>query len=366
MSLEMSDRDKTLIYVIVIFAILGAAYYFGFRNFSAQKESYKAEAASYDEEYSTLIELQKNRKQYTEDTERFETERANELTAFEDGYNQENFIKTMSDIEKASDVWLQSMKFDPQELLYQFSTEEGLNGYGNTTTMSFQGEYTGFKTFLASVLAINSKTVINTMNAKYDKESGIVICDLKVTHYSVGSIISTGPDVTIDMPAGISNIFDSDMVVSTTQSEASNADYILTDYDLCVVISPDNATIDSVIVGTTNDDGAKDSLSTDENATAELTITIDGSDGKYTVSYKLGDETYPSKNYEKGVSFKPGDTLDLLVASSIRDGKNDKVAVKANLINNSDMKLNVLVSGDDPSSPRFSAVTREGDIMIYR
>lgn len=301
-----------------------------------------------------------------EDIEKFEADRANELAAFEDGYNQENFIKTMSDIEKASDVWLQDMKFEAQELLYQFTTEEGLSGYGNTATMHFEAEYSNFKAFVASVLAINSKTAVKTLDVKYDEETGIIGCDLKATHYSVGTVISTGPDVTIEMPTGVSNIFDSSMVVSTTQSEASNADYILTDYDLCLVISPDKATIDSIIVGTTNDEGAKDSLSTDENGTTELTITIDGSDGKYSVSYKLGDKTYPLKNYEKGVSFKPGDTLDLLVASSIRDGKNDKVAVKANLINNSDMKLNVLVAGDDSASPRFTAVTREGDIMIYR
>lgn len=366
MSLEMSDRDKTLIYAIVICAILGAAYYFGFRNFSAQKDTYKAQAASYNEEYNTLIDLKRNEKQYKEDTEKIEADRSAELLAFEDGYNQENFIKTMSDIETASDVWVSSMKFDPQEMLYQFTSEEGLYGYGNTTTVSFQGEYTNFKTFLASVLNINSKTTINTLSAKYDATVGIVGCDLKVTHYSIGGPDSTGPDVNIDMPTGVSDIFDSDMVVSTTQSEASNAEYILTDYDLCVVISPDDATFDSVIVGTTNDDSAKDSLSSDANEAVELTITVDGSDGKYTVSYKLGDDTYPAKNYEEGVSFKPGDTLDLLVASSVRQDRNDKVAVKANLINNSDMKLNVLVSGDDPSSPRFSAVTREGDIMIYR
>ena len=58
--------------------------------------------------------------------------------------------------------------------------------------------------------------------------------------------------------------------------------------------------------------------------------------------------------------------MDLLVVNSVRNGKNDKVSVNATLINNSDMKVGVLVTGDDTTSPRFNAVNREGDITIYR
>lgn len=366
MSMEISEKDKQLLYVVAALLILVAAFFFGFRNFSDKKDDYKEKTKEYNEQYSELIELQKNRNEYQNLTEQYKVDREAILAQYEDGYNQANLIKTVSDIEKQDSIWINEMSFTEPAVVYTFASEANLSGIENAVDIAFEGGYEEFKLLLASILDINSKTVISEMKVKYKEDTQTLEGEIALKHYSVAAPLSTGPNPTVDLPVGVSNIFDSNMVTSNTQTSANVGSYILSDYDICTIISPDDATIDSVIVGTTNDAKAKDSLSYDKNETVELTITVDGKDGKYTVSYKLGDKTYPAKNYEKGVSIKPGDTLDLLVLSSARNSDKDKVAVKANLINKSDMKLNVLVSGDDASSPRFTAVTREGDITIYR
>lgn len=366
MSMEISEKDKNIIYFAAIIIILLAAFIFGFKNFSDQKEAYKQQTKEYNQQYSELIELQKNRTEYQNLTEQYKVDREAILADYEDGFNQENFIKTISDIETEDSIWIDQMEFNDSTIVYTFTSEENLSGVENVVKLAFEGGYEEFKLLVASILDINSKTAISQLRVKYKEDTQTLEGEMELKHYSVAGPLSSGPIPKIDLPVGVTNIFDSNVVTSNTQTNANAGSYILSDYDICAVISPDDATIDSVIVGTTNDAKAKDSLSYDKNDTVELTITVDGKDGKYTVSYKLGQETYPAKNYEKGVSFKPGETLDLLILSSARNSDKDKVAVKANLINKSDMKLNVLVSGDDASSPRFTAVTREGDITIYR
>jgi Tfp pilus assembly protein PilO len=368
MSSGISEKDKKILYFVAAVAILAAAYFFGFRNFNDQTSDYKAKTKEYNDEYSELIELQKNRNEYINMTEKYKTDRAAILADYEEGFNQENLIKTLSDIETNSELWIKSMDNSEPVVVYEFTSEADLKGVENATEIEFEGDYNQFKKLLSEILAINSKTVIDTVDVKYKEDLQLIQGSIELKHYSLASDAEDfgEPEVSISLPTGVSNVFDSDAVVSNTQTSAASGSYILSDYDICTVINADDATLDAVIVGTTNDSKAKDSLSTDKNETAELTITVDGTAGKYTVSYKLGDDTYPAKNYEKGVSFEPGSTLDLLVVSSVRSSNNDKVGVKATLVNNSDMQLNVLVSGDDTSSPRFQVVSRTGDIKIYR
>lgn len=366
MSMEISDRDKTLLYIIASIMILAAAYFFGYKNFMDKRDDYKAQAQSAHEEYLTLIELQKNRKMYVEMTEKLTAAREQILTEYENGYSQSKMLKELIDIEKSTAIWMKENTFNLPETVYTFQSESGLLGIKNSTTVVYEGSYAEWKLMLASMLNINSKTKIDSVSVKYDEVNQLCEGEINISHFSVANAETQEPTVDYNIPAGISNIFDSAAVTSNNQTQAVNANYILTDYDVCILINPDKSTFDSVIVGTTNDSSAKDTVTSDENGSIDVTITVDGKDGDYTLSYKVGDKTYPAKNYDKGVNFKPGDTLDLLVESSIRDGNDDKVAVKANLINNSDMKLNVLVHGDDTVFPRFSAATREGDITIYR
>lgn len=365
-NMEISDRDKQLIYIVAALAIIAAAYFFGFKNFMDQRDAYKSQEQQYRDEYSTLIEHQRNREQYVAMTAQYKLDREELLTYYEDGYNQENMIKTLSDIETEDKVAIGEIGFVQPVAVYTFKTEEGKVGVSNAMNITFAGDYEAVKKYLASLLAIKSKVKIVGVDIRYDELLQVCAGTISIEHYSIYGPESVGPKTVIDLPVGVDNIFDSNAVTSNVHTTGANGSYILTDYDACVLINPDESTIDSVIVGTTNDSKAKDSLSYDKNDTVDLTITVDGKDGKYTISYKLGEDTYPSKNYEKGVSFDPGETLDLLVQSSVRDGNKDKVSVKATLINNSDMDLNVLVSGDDTVSPRFEAVKREGEITIYR
>lgn len=366
MSMEISDRDKTLLYLVAAIVILFAAYFFGFRNFNDKKDGFKAETVSINDEYNRLIEYQKKRQEYVDMTKKYKEDEELVLAEYSNTYTQESLIKLITDMEKNDNVFVKDIAFVEPQNVYTFTYRPELTGMKSDMNISFEGKYEEFKKFVNDVLAIDSKTIISQMSVSWNATDEFVDASLAISYFAVNDINKEQEQTKIDIPIGLGNIFKSNSVANTSVTSVQNANYILSDYDISVVISQADADMDAVIVGTTNDSKAKDSLANDTNGTQDLTITVDGSEGKYTVSYKLGKDTYPAKKYEEGVNFKPGDTLDILVLSSARTGNDDKVSVRAEIVNNTDMPLNILVSGDDTSSPRFSVTKKVGDITIFR
>lgn len=366
MSMEISDRDKSLLYIVAAIVILGAAYFFGFRNFNDKKDGFKAETASINDEYNRLIEYQKKRSEYVDTTKKYREEEERILLDYSNTYSQEFLIKLLSDMESSDQVYVKDVSFSEPQIVYSFAYRTELTGVESAMNISFEGNYQDFKNFVNDVLAIDSKTIIRQMSANWNATDEFVDATLSISYFAIDDVTKEQDETKIDIPIGLGNIFKSNSVANASVNSVQNANYILSDYDISVVISQAGADMDAVIVGTTNDSKAKDSLANDKNGTQDLTITVDGSEGKYKVSYKLGNDTYPAKKYEEGVDFKPGDTLDILVLSSERTGNDDKVTVRAEIVNNTDMPLNILVKDDDTTSPRFSVTKKVGEITIFR
>ena len=106
-------------------------------------------------------------------------------------------------------------------------------------------------------------------------------------------------------------------------------------------------------------------ITSNNNAVENVTMKFAGSDGKYTVSYRIGDKQYPAQNYQSGAEISPQGTLDLLIMSSQRVSDSDKSGVNLTLENESDMTLNVKVTNDDTTSPRVNISNKTGKIILY-
>ena len=121
---------------------------------------------------------------------------------------------------------------------------------------------------------------------------------------------------------------------------------------------------DSVIIGPRSDSAAT-RLSKNSNEREKITITFAGSNGEYTVSYRIGDETFPAANYEAGVSFNPGSMLSLYVFGAERSEDGDDMSgADATIINETDMTLYVKHI-DDSKNPRFKIKEKSGKIEVY-
>ena len=62
--------------------------------------------------------------------------------------------------------------------------------------------------------------------------------------------------------------------------------------------------------------------------------------------------------------FAPDGAINLEIISSPRVGDKDKVAAKVNVVNNTDLTVNVKVTDEDEENPRVSIMGKTGVIQI--
>lgn len=371
MNKETSSRDIKLLGFVLAIVIAFGAYFFGTKPLNEDTNSIKAETQQIKARIDELSVFRPKRELYETDIQNYKTERDNIIHQYQEGnggFSQADTIETLVDLEEKNEIHITSVEYANLDNSYEFLSMPEFRGLTADIQLEFEGEYDNTKVFLNDILTnISDPTAIESLEMTYSgAETGIITSTLGLKYYALQSASAPNPAEPIEMECGVNNIFSSEGGVVSTRTMAENFQYIRSDYDLCAVVSPNGSDLDAIIMGTSNNSKAKDSISVDENGETELTVTFMGKEGKYTVNYQLGDEKYPTKNFDKGATIKVDDTLDFLIQSSERSDKKDKVALTVNFVNETDMELNVLIADDDENSPRVSVGDRKGEVKIYR
>ncbi|MCR5216509.1 MAG: hypothetical protein K6C69_06190 [Lachnospiraceae bacterium] len=370
MNKETSSRDIKLLGFVLAIVIAAGAYFFGTKPLNEETNAIKAETQQIKARIDELAVFRPKREAYETDTQNYITERENIIHQYQEGkggFSQADTIETFVDLEEKNEIFITSVEYANVDNSYEFLSMPGFRGLTADIQLEFEGEYDNTKVFLNDILTnVSDPTAIESLEMEYSLDTGVITSTLGLKYFALQSATAPNPAEPIEMECGVENIFSSEGGVASPKTMAENFQYIRSDYDLCAVVSPNGADLDAIIMGTSNNSKAKDSISVDENGETELTVTFMGKEGKYTVNYQLGDEKYPTKNFDKGATIKVGDTLDFLIQSTERSDKKDKVALTVNFVNETDMELNVLIADDDENSPRVSVGDRKGEVKIYR
>ena len=131
------------------------------------------------------------------------------------------------------------------------------------------------------------------------------------------------------------------------------------DYSISMTVRPSNSDMAAMTLGKSNGISKKGFLYQDENKVVEATVEFTKVSGTYYVKYKLGDEVYPTTG--NGIECNPKGNLKMLVNSAKRKTTDDMVAVKLNVKNNTDKKVEVEIKDDDKQNPRIKMRT-EGNV----
>ena len=379
--MKLSDKDKKLISFILGLVMIFCAYFFGFRNLTAKSSELDEVIKEDTEYYNTLKGMVDMEATYIADTETFQAGYLDILNKFDTGLTQEHSILFISEMEKKTGTWISQAVLGTVNPVYQFGQRASSNPLrpddrayssdyvGNETmlTLNYKAPYPEFKQFIDYINTFDSKCKISSLTAAYDDE-GFVSGTLLMSQYAI-----TGADrVFLDAPItnmynGTENIFDSSTFKPNEDDDIEDLGlHILTDYDYYIALKPHNAAGDAVVIGPKGDRNGVQSVSVNTSEVVDLTIMFDkNSEGKYVVSYKVGDVAYPVVDYDEGVEFVPGGRLSLRVMSADRNliGE-DENGVKATIINTTDMQLEIKID-DDKNNPRFTIADKVGDIKIY-
>ena len=383
MKITLSERDKKLLLVLVLVAVICLPYFFIIQPYMDKNNQIATEITELQSQKRYLEDLTLNEDVYAQAAKDVVVLTQELLSRFPSDIPQEASILFINNTEKAIPIRLHQVTFgeDVSAQITSEATEEqveavegemgwegdegvieevtetvaisgNLAGTATETKFSFEAGYKEYKDFLNFILNYNDRMVITGMTATYGMD--VVTGSFTLKQYAIKG--DSRPPVSFLEPNlmhGTTNVFMQAAGAGSTEVVDDSADFFL-------MLSQPDADVDALIFGQSNDPTEASYFYSDKNAQQETTISFEGKDGQYVANYYIGDEPYS----EEGVTFMKNGTINFEVISSPREGGNDKVGTKLNIVNNTDVTLSIKILEDDKEDPRVTVLEKTGVIIM--
>ena len=376
---KLAVKDKRLIYTLIIAAIIIAAF-FGYRAIDKQVDDLDKKTQELDSVYKDLQEKASHKNEYIVKTMVYDALYTRVINSYAAGLDEPVTIMDLADMEKTTDTWINQAAFTKVGTLYTFGQITSTNpskagksvystdmlGIGSTETISYEGTYEQLKTLINRINNTNKEYKIDSLQISYNKAEELVNGSMVVNYYAVTGM--NRPWMDIDIPGvsqGTKNPFDSN-THTTKPVDQSALEKMKSDYDVYLALNAATSDVESIVLALRNDVIGTTKVSANSNDKEKVQIHITGTNGAYKISYQVGDNTYPVTDYDKGESFVPGESIDILVVSKERLSDDDKSTAVLTVINDSDKSVNLGVHNDDPENPRCIIEQTTGDIEILQ
>lgn len=376
---KLAVKDKRLIYTLIIAAIIIAAF-FGYRAIDKQVDDLDKKTQELDSVYKDLQEKASHKNEYIVKTMVYDALYTRVINSYAAGLDEPVTIMDLADMEKTTDTWINQAAFTKVGTLYTFGQITSTNpskagksvystdmlGIGSTETISYEGTYEQLKTLINRINNTNKEYKIDSLQISYNKAEELVNGSMVVNYYAVTGM--NRPWMDIDIPGvsqGTKNPFDSN-THTTKPVDQSALEKMKSDYDVYLALNAATSDVESIVLALRSDVIGTTKVSANSNDKEKVQIHITGTNGAYKISYQVGDNTYPVTDYDKGESFVPGESIDILVVSKERLSDDDKSTAVLTVINDSDKSVNLGVLNDDPENPRCIIEQTTGDIELLQ
>ena len=417
----MSDRDKKLLVYLGALSIVAAAYFLVGRPYLDKIDQQSAEKTQLTSELNEKRKAFENKEMYEQGITDA-TNKINEIIdEFPEDNSDEKSIMFASHAEADVPIWFSQMRFaeetrnmingeetqsasdvEQEQLEENVAAAEGESseggrgegevpsdagesggsaGIGNLMYrdtelgLTFETQYDGFKNLLAYIRDYEDRIVIKDIDVSYDKLGGLVSGSMVLSQYAILSPERELPDVITDVDnIGTENIFTNanyggsildliadmysdfiSMLLGNLPSEA--LDELGTDYFVKVNAVTDNT--NGKTIGRADDTTEATYITSATNAREDVNFQITGSDGSYSVFYKIGNAEY-TDSIDKATDGK----IYIRVVSSARVGDDDDSTIILHVQNESDIPAVVNIEGDDSERPRIEVRGNTGNVTV--
>lgn len=376
--MKISEKDIKLLLVLLIIGIVVGAYKLNGMFSDALKENEQV-LDERNARYTDLLAKSARRKEYMDDTLKFQTEHKDLLASYKTSISQEQSLVFLGMVEKATGVWLKQVGFSDVSTVYTFGNVKSSNpgksgnkvystdykGITTSMTLSYECTYADLKRVLKYLEEYGKKATVRNISFSYSQATDIVNGTMQMSLYSITGKDRPKEEVNInDVAVGTDNIFTSDTFIASG-IDNEYRDKIINDYDLYLIMNQVGSDSCNMAIGMANDPMNEATVISDSTGVEEVSIIVTGSGGEYRVSYKIGSNIYPAENYAEGAVLVCGDTLDMVMISKPRAHKDDNTIANVSIVNNTDMALNIAVINDDEETPRINIVSQSGTVKFY-
>ena len=216
--MNMTDRDKKIVIVLLIVAVIALPYVFYTKDTRADTETQKAVNVDLQARLEQLQEMNKDRAFYEAETKRMREERDALIASFPADVQQENYTMWLYYLEKAAYEQAQenmiklaededdetprfgydgidgntlflisSVGYGDNELQYisDENSTDPLTGIINESSLVFASYYEGFRFFLDYVLDADMPIIYRSVSVEYDADSGQLEGEVLMEQYAI-------------------------------------------------------------------------------------------------------------------------------------------------------------------------------------
>lgn len=384
MTFSLSDKDKKLLLVLAIVAVICLPYFFVIQPLLDKNAAIAEEILELQSRKDYLTDLKLNESVYQEKTEEMAVETENLLSRFPSELPQEASILFIDNTEKMIPIKLHQVTFGEdvaaqitsdaekeqidavekemgdvtddeviEEVTETVAISGNLSGIATETQFAFEAGYNEYKEFLKYILDYQDRMVITGMTATYSMD--VVTGSFTLRQYAIsGEGRLPVKILEPNLMHGTTNVFlQAAGVGSSSEDSGKKADFFM-------LLNPPDADVETIIIGQSSDASEETYLVSDENAQTSVNLTFEGSEGQYTANYKIGRKSYS----EEGIPFVKSGMIDFEIISSPRNGDSDKAGIKLSVVNNTDLTVNISVLDDDTENPRVIIAEKTGIVVM--
>ena len=191
--MKISDRDKKIIVILLIAAVIALPYVFLIKPTGEKQVAVEGEIATLQSRYDALCALNEQREFYLSEIDRLTTEREEIIESYAPGIRQENIIMFLRDIELTFPMDMSSIGFG-YDMVTPISAgtvgEDGtvtgaMDAVKNQTTITYKCDYETIKKFLDFTLTNDYRMVVSSVTIGYDPGTGKVGGSLILEQFAI-------------------------------------------------------------------------------------------------------------------------------------------------------------------------------------
>ncbi len=255
--MKISDRDKKLILLVLLAAIIALPIFFFIKPKNEKIKAMDTELVSLNDRYNYLKDLSAKQPEYEKMIVELNNKRDGMIKDFAGGIKKENTIMFLRDVELSDNpVNMKIVTFvEPEETpVTDASVDkdgnyvEALTAIKAPTTISYDAEYDDIKYFLNYIFNYKDKMGISNISMALDKQTNQITGVFTLDQYAISGNGKTVEDIKLpSIDHGTNRLFD------IMYDEEGNP------------LTKDSA------LGIVNDEETDENVANDENATEEVT-----------------------------------------------------------------------------------------------
>lgn len=355
--MKLSQKDKRLLFVLIILAIIALPYFLVIRPLTTKTDTLTSEVTSLESQYKKLSDMNENREIYIANTQQTIADKQEIINLFPASIKQEAVLKFIYETEQNVNVILATVGMSANvetPITEDTSLEAGITAVSTSTQLTYSCSYENFKRLIAYIEGYADRMVITDISASYDEASDTMSGGFSLNQFALSSTDRTPEEINlIGIPTGTSNLF-----ISNTEGY-TNVSLDNVDQDYFMILAQAQADVAGKTIGRAYDSTEESYLESTANSKESVSIKITGSGNDYHIYYSIGSESYEE-------DFAAGSSMDFAIISSPRIGDNDNVSITLSVTNNSDMTLNLYIVEDDEDNPRVNLVGKTGEINVIQ